>query len=288
MMMAERTRKNSKTEEESSQESPPLEEDSLEGSRESAGAKDVKGKRQREEKGFDPQTWHPRTTLGKAVKEGTIKHIDEILDEGRPILEAEIVDTLLPNLQTDLLLIGQAKGKFGGGQRRVFKQTQKKTREGNKPKFSTFAVVGNMDGYVGVGHGKAKETVPAREKAIRNAKLNIVKIRRGSGSWQSNSTDQHSLPFRVRGKCGSVIIDLIPAPKGTGLVVEKECQKLLRLAGIQDVWSRTRGQTNSKLNTLYACFAALRELIRTRVREQDAKATGMAEGSAANVKAGES
>ena len=92
----------------------------------------------------------------------------------------------------------------------------------------------------------------------------------------------------MRGKCGSVIIDLIPAPKGTGLVVEKECQKLLRLAGIQDVWSRTRGQTNSKLNTLYACFAALRELIRTRVREQDAKATGMAEGSAANVKAGES
>ena len=81
----------------------------------------------------------------------------------------EIVDILLPNLETDLLLIGQSKGKFGGGQRRVFRQTQKKTREGNKPKFSTIAIAGNKDGYVGIGYGKSKETVPAREKAFRSA-----------------------------------------------------------------------------------------------------------------------
>ena len=63
------------------------------------------------------------------------------------------------------MLIGQARGKFGGGQRRIFKQTQKKTREGNKPHFTTTAVTGNKDGYIGMGAGKAKETVPARELA---------------------------------------------------------------------------------------------------------------------------
>ena len=62
-------------------------------------------------------------------------------------MEAEILDVLMPNLTTELLLVGQSKGKFGGGQRRVFRQTQKKTREGNKPRFGTFAVVGNEDGY---------------------------------------------------------------------------------------------------------------------------------------------
>ena len=103
------------------------------------------------------------------------RSVDEILDSGRTILEPEIVDTLL-ELETEMLLIGQAKGKFGGGARRVFKQTQKKTKEGNKPSFASNAVVGNQNGLVGVGYGKSKETVPAREKAIRNAKKNIFKM----------------------------------------------------------------------------------------------------------------
>ena len=76
----------------------------------------------------------------------------------------------MKDIETELLLVGQSKGKFGGGQRRVFKQTQKKTREGNKPSFSTFAVVGNHNGYVGLGSGKSKETVPARDKSKRKAK----------------------------------------------------------------------------------------------------------------------
>ena len=109
--------------------------------------------------------------------------MSQILDQRMRILEPEIVDTLMPGMQTDLLMIGQSKGKFGGGQKRIFKQTQKKTQEGNKPHFATFAVIGNEDGFVGLGYGKSKETVPAREKAIRQAKLNVIKIRRGCGDW---------------------------------------------------------------------------------------------------------
>ena len=93
--------------------------------------------------------WQPRTALGKKVKEGSIASIETILDQGLLIFEPEIIDVLLPGLENDLLLIGQAKGKFGGGQRRMFRQTQKKTAEGNKPKFAVCAVVGNKDGYVG-------------------------------------------------------------------------------------------------------------------------------------------
>jgi len=214
---------------------------------------------------FEKEAWQPRTSLGVKIKSGEVNNIDYILDRRVKILEPEIVDALLPNLTTDLLMVGQSKGKFGGGQKRVFKQTQKKTQEGNKPKFATCAVVGNEDGYVGIGYGKSKETVPAREKAIRQAKLNIIKIRRGCGDWGCGCGDPHTVPFKVKGKIGSVELTLIPAPKGTGLKIEKECQKVLKLAGIKDVWSRTEGQTRSKLNLLFACFNALRQLVDVKI-----------------------
>lgn len=213
----------------------------------------------------DLTSWNPKTIIGKKVKAGEIKDIDEILDNGIKILEADIVDALLPNIETDLLLVGQSKGKFGGGQRRIFKQTQKKTSEGNKPQFATLAIAGNKDGYIGAGYGKSKETVPAREKAIRNAKLNIFKIRRGCGSWQCNCNKAHSIPFKVEGKCGSVKIKLMPAPLGKGLCIEPELQKILRLAGISDVWSKSLGQTRTKQNLVYACIGALKELIKTKI-----------------------
>ncbi len=222
--------------------------------------------------------WEPRTHIGHLVKEGKITTIEQIFDQGQPILEATITDVLLPNLETDLLMIGQSKGKFGGGARRVFRQTQKKTMEGNKPSFATFAVLGNKNGIVGLGYGKARETVPAREKAIRNAKINVFKIRRGCGSWQCGCKEPHSIPYIVRGKCGSVEIELIPAPKGKGLVVERECQKILAMAGIKDVWSRTKGQTTSKINLVLACEKALRNLVTTKVQPQHVQNLGITEG----------
>ncbi|MCX6709752.1 MAG: 30S ribosomal protein S5 [Candidatus Woesearchaeota archaeon] len=213
-----------------------------------------------EKKEFIKDSWSPKTGLGRKVKNGEITDIDYILDRGMKILEPEIVDALLPNLKMDLIMVGQAKGKFGGGQRRVFKQTQKKTPEGNKPHFGAYVVVGNEDGYVGVGYGKAKETVPAREKAIRNAKLSVMKVRRGCGSWQCGCGNYHSIPFAVEGRCGSVRIKLIPAPKGKGLCVTRECQKILALAGIKDVWSKMIGQGRSTINLVNASMAALHNL----------------------------
>ncbi len=230
--------------------------------------------------GFDKESWQPKTVTGKKVKEGIIKNIDQILDSGIKIKEAEIVDALLPNLETELLLIGQAKGKFGGGQRRIFRQTQKKTSEGNKPRFATLAVVGNKDGFVGIGIGKAKETVPAREKAIRRAKLNIIKIRRGCGSWECGCKEPHTLPFSVEGKSGSAVLMLMPAPKGSGLVVEKECQKILRLAGIKDVWSKQLRRAKTKLNLIYACFNALKKLMEIKVKSDFINEAGVVEGFA--------
>jgi len=223
--------------------------------------------------------WKPKTELGRLVASGKIKTIDDVLSLGKHILEPEIVDYLVPNLKVELLYIGQSKGKFGGGKRRAFRQTQKKTEEGNKPHFATMAVVGNGDGIIGLGYGKAKETVPAREKAIRNAKLNIISIKRGCGSWVCGCAEPHSIPFKVRGKSGSVEIVLMPAPKGTGLKVEKECQKVLSLAGIKDVWSKSFGQTRTKFNLLKACFNALRNLNNYRVNPEHINALGITSGS---------
>ncbi|MFH2019805.1 MAG: 30S ribosomal protein S5 [archaeon] len=213
------------------------------------------------------ETFEPKTKLGKKVLAREITDIDDLLDAGNIILEKGISEVLVPDLESDLLLIGQAKGKFGGGKRRVFRQTQKKTKEGNKPRFATLAVVGNKNGILGIGYGKSKETVPAREKAIRNAKCNIFKIRRGCGSWECGCGEPHSLPFAIEGKCGSAIIKLVPAPKGTGLRVDKEVAKLLALAGVTDVWSRSYGQTKTKMNLVFAAEDALRKLMSTKLQQ---------------------
>ncbi len=222
----------------------------------------------RKKKEFDIEGWQPKTELGRKVKNGEIKSVSTILDKGIKIQEAEIIDALIPDLETDLLLIGQAKGKFGGGQRRIFKQTQKKTKEGNKPSFATYAVVGNKNGYVGAGYGKSKETVPSREKSLRNAKLGTIKITRGCGSWDCQCGTSHSIPFKVEGQEGGFKITLMPAPKGTGLTVEKEAGKILAMAGIEDVWSKTKGKTRNKINVIKATIKALKKINETKVQQK--------------------
>ncbi len=203
-------------------------------------------------------SWEPKTKLGREVKDGKIKNIDEILDNNRKILEEQIVDSLL-DIQTDLILIGQAKGKFGGGKRRAWRQTQKKTKEGNIPVFSTMAVIGDGDGHVGISLGKAKETLPARDKALRKAKLSIIKIRRACSSFDCACSELHTVPFKVSGKTGSCKVVLIPAPQGTGLVVGGELKKILKLAGIKDVYSKTFGKKRTTFNLIKACFDALKK-----------------------------
>jgi small subunit ribosomal protein S5 len=201
-------------------------------------------------------TWVPKTKLGKETQEGKIKNIDEILDNNKKILESEIVDTLIKP-ESDLISIGQSKGKFGGGKRRAWRQTQRKTKEGNVPTFSALAVVGDSNGHVGIGTGKSTETLPARDKATRKAKLNVIKIKRNCAAFDCDCSELHTIPFEVNGKAGSVRVKLIPAPQGTGLVAANEMKKILKLAGIKDVYSRVSGRSRTTFNLAKATMDAL-------------------------------
>jgi len=204
--------------------------------------------------------WVPRTELGRMVRAGKVENIDEVLREGQKIMEPEIVDLLTSGLKVDTLFVGQAKGKFGGGKRRAFRQTQKKTKEGNVLTFGVMAVVGDGHGHVGLGYGRASETLPAKEKAIRKAKLNIVKIPRGCASYDCSCDEEHSIPLVVEGKCGSVTVRLMPAAQGTGLVIGDEMKKILRAVGIKDVHSKTSGKTKTTFNMAKALMIALNKI----------------------------
>ncbi len=190
------------------------------------------------------EDWVPRTRLGKLVAEGKIKTIDEALASGLPLKEPEIVDVLLPDLEDEVLEISMV---------------QRMTDSGRRTKFRVTAVVGNRDGYVGVGVGKASQVAPAIQKAINNAKINIFKVNRGCGSWECGCGEPHSIPFKVTGSAGSVRITLIPGPRGLGIVAGKVAKKVLELAGVRDVWTFTRGQTKTTINFAKATYEALKQ-----------------------------
>ncbi len=219
--------------------------------------------------------WIPKTELGAAVKSGKIESYDEILAKRLKVLEPEIVDHFFPELESDFFLIGQSKGKFGGGRRRVYKTTQKKVREGARNKFTYVAVVGNGNGYVGIGKGSSRGSMAARNSATKAAKLNLVKIIRGCGSWECGCASPHTLPFRSEGKSGSVKIVLKPAPRGTGLAINDESKKILAMAGIKDVWSESFGDTRSRINLAYATFKALKNTRKFAIPEKFAKEWGV-------------
>jgi len=210
----------------------------------------------RDNKEFVIENWNPKTKLGRDVKDEKIKSIDEILDKNKKILEPQIVDSLIP-VKVDLISIGQAKGKFGGGKRRAWRQTQRKKKEGNVLTFSAMAIVGDENGHIGTGVGKATETLPARDKATRKAKLSLIKVTRGCASFDCSCSEPHSIPFIVTGKAGSVRVTLMPAPQGTGLIAAKELQKVLALAGVKDVYSKTFGKKKTSFNLVKACLDAL-------------------------------
>jgi len=190
------------------------------------------------------QEWKPRTFVGRLVKEGRITSIYEIFEKNLPILEPEIVDYLVgPELKSETVDVNLV---------------QKMTDAGRITRFRAVVVVGNQDGYVGLGKGKARQFRFAIEKAIRNAKLNITPVRRGCGSWECTCGEPHSVPFIVRGKSGSVEVVLKPAPKGTGLVAGDVAKKVLQMAGIRDVWTFTKGETRTSYNFARATYLALR------------------------------
>ncbi len=187
--------------------------------------------------------WVPKTKLGKLVAEGKIKTMDDALSSGLPIKEPEIVDVLLPDLEEDILEISMV---------------QRVTDSGRRTKFRVTAVVGNRNGYIGVGTGKASQVAPAIQKAIEDAKINIFGVIRGCGSWECGCGTAHSVPFKVSGECGSVKVTLIPGPKGLGIVAADVAKRIIELAGVKDVWSITSGETRTTLNFALATFEALK------------------------------
>jgi len=191
--------------------------------------------------------WVPRTRLGKTILEGHISSIEEVFMEGAKIREPEIVDLLLPDLQEEVINISLV---------------QKQTDAGEKSRFKAIVAVGNRDGYVGLGSGKARQVRTAIEKATINARLNITPIRRGCGSWECGCGKPHSLPFKVRGKCGGVEIVFVPGPRGLGVVASEAAKIILGLAGVKDCWTKSYGSTRTIPSFAYAIFDALRKTYR--------------------------
>ncbi|MEM5766497.1 MAG: 30S ribosomal protein S5 [Candidatus Aenigmatarchaeota archaeon] len=206
------------------------------------------------------EKWKPRTGLGREVFEGKITSIEEILKAGRIIREPEIIDKLLPNIKSEIILIGGRTGKGGGAQRIPVRITAKMHKSGRRFTTSAFSVVGNEDGLVGIGKGVAPEPRDAITKSVQKAKLNLIKVKRGCGSWECGCGEEHSIPFKVEGKSGSVRVVLMPAPKGVGIVADDEAKKIFRLAGIKDVWVKTFGNTSMRINLITAIYNALKRL----------------------------
>ena len=190
------------------------------------------------------EEWVPRTKLGKLIQEGKITSIEEIFMEGYRIREPEIVDVLLPDLEEEVININLV---------------QKQTDAGEQSRFKAIVAIGNRDGYIGLGSGKARQVRTAIEKAALDARLNITPVRRGCGSWECGCGKPHSLPFQVRGKCGSVEVVLIPGPRGLGLVASEIAKIILSLAGIKDCWTRSYGSTRTVPSFAYAVFDALKK-----------------------------
>ncbi len=213
----------------------------------------------------DSAMWIPKTRLGKDVFEGKVTSLEDIFRSGKKIKEAGIVDRLVPNLKSELVFIGGSPGKGGGSKKTPTKRTVRMHRSGRRYKISAVVVVGNENGYFGVGKSEALEHNEAIRKATENAKLSIVSIRRGCGSWECRCGEKHSIPVETEGKKGSVKVKLKPAPKGIGLCINDEAKKALKLAGIKDIWSKDFGESRSRVNYMFAIFNAFKKINRMKM-----------------------
>ena len=146
----------------------------------------------RRRRGPDPlaalRAWQPRTRLGRMVANGQILTYEEALKTGLPIREVEIVDALLPGLTDDVLAVNMI---------------QRMTDSGRRVRFNVLCVVGNSDGYVGLAICKGKEVAQTIRKAIDKAKLNLIPVMRGNGSWESGGGPGTSVPLKITGRSGS-------------------------------------------------------------------------------------
>jgi len=188
--------------------------------------------------------WIPKTILGKKVASGEITAMDEIYKKGFRIQEAGIIKKLLPDLKTEVIDVGLI---------------QKMTPNGQSTRFKALVAAGNENGWLGIGLGKSKQMRIAIEKANNAAFLNVSPVKLGCGSWECRCDQKHSVPYKVKGKGGSVTIELIPGPRGLGLVAGGKIRNLLRLAGIKDAWTSTYGSTATMNSTSKALLECLRQ-----------------------------
>lgn len=202
---------------------------------------------------YESVGWVPKTRLGRKVLDGEIKTMSEALRSELPLREPEIVDILLPGLEDEVLDVNMV---------------QRMTDSGRRVNFLVTVVVGNGDGFVGLGMNKGREVGPTIRKAIETAKLNLLEIKRGCGSWECGCGGPHSLPFQVKGKAGSVEVTFKPAPRGIARAVAKVPKHILRLAGVDDVWGSSKGHTKTTVNYALASFDALMETARTKVTKR--------------------
>ena len=196
-------------------------------------------RRQREE-----APWIPKTILGKRVASGEITTLEEILENGLRIQEAGIIKKLLPDLKSEVIDVGII---------------QKMTANGQSTRFKSIVAAGNENGWLGIGQGKSKQMRIAIEKATNQAFLNVSPIKLGCGSWECRCDQKHSIPFKVVGKGGSVRIEIIPGPRGLGLVAGGKIKRLLELAGLKDAWTSAKGSTNTMNSTSRAILDCLRQ-----------------------------
>lgn len=211
------------------------------------------------------ENWVPKTELGKDVMKGKYISIDEIFAEGRKIKESEIVDKLLPNIQSEIVFIGGSPGKGGGIKRTPTRRTTRMHRSGRKYSIKAMVIVGNGDGYVGIGNARSQEHHSAIEKAIENAKINLIPVKRGCGSWECACGEEHSIPMKIEGKAGSLRVRMMPAPKGIGLCIHDEGKKLMKLSGVKDIWSKSFGATRTRMNYVVATIDAFKKINKTKL-----------------------
>lgn len=184
------------------------------------------------------------TKVGRLVKANLIKQLEEIYLFSLPIKEAQIIDHFIP------------KDKLREENLKVM-SVQKQSAAGQRTRFKAIVVVGDSNGHVGLGVKCAKEVANAVEGATVCAKLSIVPIRRGY--WGNKIGMPHTVCNKMTGKCGSVRVRLVPAPRGAGIVAANIPKKLLTFAGIEDVYTSSKGKTRTLGNFAKATFDAIRQ-----------------------------